>query len=343
MAERALLYELSFDQLEMWLADRGEPRFRARQVFEWAYRHNVAGFEEMTNLPAELREALAETFTVGPAEPLDVAADEEAEKLLLPMPGGGEVECVAMTMGGYASVCLSCQVGCRLGCAFCATGIGGCDRSLTAGEIILQVISLRARVGEIRNLVYMGMGEAFHNYDAVVQSIGRLTDKRGMGLSPGHITVSTAGVVPAIHRYATEGPPTELTVSLNASDQQTRDELMPGVSRWDLGDLMAACAAFSEARGGQPVTFAYVLIEGVNDRFEDAERLAVLLRAQPHHLNLIPCNEVEGKDFRAPDDQRVDAFYRRCKEHGLNVSVRRSRGQGIQAACGQLRRRARGA
>lgn len=336
-----LFYDLPFGQLKQWLAARGEPAYRAAQIFEWAYRKNARSFEEMTNLPGTLRAALAEQFTIGPAEPLAAAADKDARKLLLPLPGGGEVECVAMNMGGYSTACLSTQVGCAVGCAFCASGVGGLERNLTAGEILLQLVSLRSIEGTIRNVVFMGMGEAFHNYEAVVEAIERMTDPAAMGTSPSRITVSTCGVVPMIHRYAEEGPRTELAVSLGSAHQETRDRLMPGVARWDLGDLMAACQAFSTARHGQPVTFAYVMLAGINDQPQDIERLRRLLTPQPHHLNLIPYNETPGGEFRAPDEVTVADFYRRCQRAGLNVSVRRSRGQGIAAACGQLRRRAR--
>ena len=335
---RSLFYELSHDDLVAWLAERGEPKYRADQVFEWAYQRTAASFEEMTNLSKDLREALAADFDIGPLEPVAVAESEGAVKLLLEMPAGGQIECVAMDMDGYRTACLSSQVGCAIGCAFCASTIGGCERDLSAGEIVLQLITLRARVGAIRNVVFMGMGEAFFNYEAVVASVERMIDKRALGMSPRHITVSTAGVVPAIHRYAREGPATELTVSLNAADQELRDRLMPGVARWDLADLMMACREFSQARDGQPVTFAYVLLEGVNDGFEEALRLVRLLRPLPHHLNLSPFNEVPERPFKAPDPRRVAAFARKCKRGGLNVSIRESKGQGIQAACGQLRR-----
>jgi len=334
---KALFCDLPYDDLVAWFGERGEPRYRADQVFEWAYRRNAASFAEMTSLPKELRTALADDFQVRPLQPAAISESDEAVKLLLAMPAGGQAECVAMQMDGYRTACVSSQVGCSVGCAFCASTIGGCERDLSSGEILLELMILRARVGAIRNVVFMGMGEAFHNYEAVTESVERMMDKRAMGMSPRHITVSTAGVVPAIHRYATEGPPTKLTVSLNAADQELRDRLMPGMARWDLADLMMACSAFSQARGGQRVTFAYVLLREVNDRFEDAEKLIRLLRPLPHHLNLIPFNEVPERPFKAPDPQRVAAFARKCKEGGLNVSIRASKGQGIAAACGQLR------
>jgi len=334
-----LFYDLSLSQLKQWLATQGQPAYRAAQVFEWAYRKDARGFEEMTNLPTELRAALAGDFAFGPAEPLAAAADQDARKLLLALPGGGEVECVAMAMEDYTTACLSTQVGCAVGCTFCASGVGGCDRNLTAGEMLLQLITLRSIEGAIRNVVFMGMGEAFHNYDAVVEAIGRMIDADAMAMSPSRITVSTCGVVPMIHRYAEEGPRTELAVSLGSTHQDTRDRLMPGVARWDLADLMAACQAFSAARRGQPVTFAYVLLAGINDQPKDIERLGRLLTPQPHHLNVIPYNETPGCEFRAPDEVTIADFYRRCQRAGLEVSVRRSKGQGIAAACGQLRRR----
>lgn len=334
-----LFYDLPLSQLQQWLATASQPAYRAAQVFEWAYRKDARSFEEMTNLPKDLRANLASEFAIGPVEPLAAAADLDARKLLLPMPGGGEIECVAMEMDGYTTACLSTQVGCAIGCAFCASGVGGCERNLTAGEILLQLITLRSIEGAIRNVVFMGMGEAFHNYEAVIEAIGRMTDPLAMGMSPARITVSTCGVVPMIHRYAEEGPRTELAVSLGSAHQETRDRLMPGVARWDLADLMAACRAFSAARHGQPVTFAYVLLAGINDTSEDIERLKRLLTPQPHHLNLIPYNETPTCEFRAPDEVTIADFYRRCRRAGLNVSVRRSKGQGIAAACGQLRRR----
>ncbi len=334
-----LFYDVALNELKHWLEEHGEPSYRAAQIFEWAYQNDVRSFEDMTNLPKPLRDALAQDFSIGPYEPIAIAEDPDTHKILIAMPDGGEVECVAMGMEGYKSACLSTQVGCAVGCDFCASGIGGCDRSLTAGEILLQLISLRATQGHIRNVVFMGMGEAFHNYEAVCESIDRMTDKRAMDLSPGHITVSTCGVVPAIHRYAHEGPRTELAVSLGSADQATRDRLMPGMARWDLADLMAACYEFSQVRKGQPVTFAYVMMAGVNDQYYDVDRVVRLLKAQPHHLNLIPYNEVPGRHYMAPNEETVSTFYRRCRDEGLNVSIRRSKGREIEAACGQLRRR----
>lgn len=343
------LYELTLDDLVAWFAARGEPRFRARQVFEWAYRRNATDFYEMTNLPRELRSALAETFSLGPPPVEAVTEGGGTAKLLLALPAGGRVECVRIRMGAAYTACLSTQVGCAIRCAFCATGQTGCERNLSVGEIIAQLIALRALpsgqgddLPRVSNVVFMGMGEPFHNYEATVAAVRTLAHKRAFGMSPSRITVATAGVAPMIRRYAKDGLATELAVSLNAPDDDLRRRLMPGVARWPLEEVLAACREFSAATGGQPVTFTYVLIEGVNDLLDHARALAQLLRRQPHHLNIIPLNPVHHTDLRAPGRERTNAFVHHCRKFGLNVSLRHSKGAQIDAACGQLRARRAG-
>lgn len=339
---RKLLYELSFDDAGSWLSHQGQKPFRARQLFEWAYEKNARTFEEMTNLPADLREVLAGSFQVGPLPVLDSQRGPDAHKLLVQMPRGGEVECVAITMGNTRTACLSSQVGCDMRCVFCATGQTKCERSLESGEIIAQLITLRATGNPMRplsNVVFMGMGEPFANYDNVVRAIRLITDKRALGISPSKVTVSTAGIVPMIRKYAQEGLPTELAVSLNAPNDEIRRRLMPGVDRWSVAEIAAVCKEYSAATGGQPVTFAYVLISGVNDLLDHAYELARLLRHQPHHVNVIPLNPVGHCEMVAPDKQRTSAFVHHCRQYGLNASVRKSKGREIDGACGQLRGR----
>jgi 23S rRNA (adenine2503-C2)-methyltransferase len=352
-----LLYNLTFDELAAWMSKHGEKPFHARQVFEWAYRHNAASFEQMTNLSKQLRLDLADTFRVGPLQPTALSAGAEATKLLLDLPHekGGSVECVRIRMGNTYTACVSTQVGCNVRCAFCATGQQQCERNLSVGEILLQVISLRAKglAGEepatadepfypVSNVVFMGMGEPFHNYPGTVAAVRMLTDKRAFGMSPSRITVSTSGVVPMIRRYTQEGLPTELTISLNASNDEVRQRLMPGASKWPISEVVAACKEYSEATGGQPVTFAYVIIEGVNDLLDHTRELAKLLRRQPHHVNVIPLNPVSHANLRAPNRERINAFIHHCRQFGLNVSLRHSKGVEIDAACGQLRARRQG-
>jgi 23S rRNA (adenine2503-C2)-methyltransferase len=335
-------YSLTREQLTDWMTAHGQPAYRAKQVLEAVYRRALGDFDQMTNLPAALRVDLAEAFDLRPVAPDAVSGNEDTVKLLLSLPGGGQVECVRITMDNAATACVSSQIGCAVGCAFCATGLSVYERSLTVGEILSQVVALNRLGTRARNVVFMGMGEPFNNYANVVNAVRRLTDRDYLGLSPQRITVSTAGVVPGIHHYAADGLPTELAVSLNASTDEQRRALMPGVAKWSLAQLLEACRHFSEVHGGRPVTFAYVLLGGVNDDFDDAERLRKLLRDQPHHLNLIPWNEVGHAEFQPPGYPRVQAFLHACRRHGLNVSLRRSRGGDIEAACGQLRARRQG-
>lgn len=330
-------YELTPEQVTAWFADRGHPPYRARQVMTGVYRRGVSDFAQMTDLPAALRAELAREFDLRPVTPDRVVETSDTTKLLLSLPAGGQVECVRIAMDGAFTACVSSQIGCVVNCAFCATGHGGYERSLTPGEILAQVLAINRLGPGVRNVVFMGMGEPFHNYANVVSAVRRMVSPDLLALSPRRITVSTAGVVPAIHRYAEEGLATELAVSLNASTDEQRRQLMPGVARYPLAQLMEACQHFSAAHHGRPVTFAYVLIEGVNDTFDDAERLARLLKHQPHHLNLIPLNRVTHSALRAPAYPRLRAFLQACRRHKLNVSLRHSKGEDIEAACGQLR------
>ncbi len=336
---RMLLYDQTLEDLAGWLTNQGQQEFRARQVFEWAYQKNAASFDEMTSLARDLREVLAGSFSLGPLTATATAKTRDATKLLVALPRRGEVECVRIRMGNTDTVCVSSQVGCAVGCVFCATGQTACQRNLSHGEIISQVITLRALGGQVSNVVFMGMGEPFHNYEATVGAVRTLTDKRALGMSPSRITVSTAGVVPMIRRYAAEKLPTELTISLNAPTDALRERLMPGVARWPIAEIAAAAREYTAVTGGQPVTFSYVLIEGVNDSLDQARELAQLLRRQSHHLNIIPLNPVAHSDLQAPTRERTRAFLVHCRRFGLNASLRKSKGADIDAACGQLRGR----
>ncbi len=333
------IYDLDFDQLCEWLIAAGQPSYRARQIYEWLYKRAAASFAEMTNLPKDLRGVLTEHFAIGPLNSVAVAQGTEAQKHLVHLPAGGEVECVSIRMKGAPTFCISTQVGCNIGCVFCASTVDGCERNVTAGEIIQQVITLQLATERPGNIVFMGMGEPLFNFNNVLTAIERLTDKRAFGLSPSRIVISTAGIVPVIHRLAEMRLGVELAVSLGGSTDRQRARLMPGVARWPLEELMAACDHFTRANRGQPVTFAYVVVEDVNDSFDDARRLGKLLRGQRHHLNLIPLNPTPHCKLRPPSRDRLHAFFQECRKHGLNVSIRRSKGADINAACGQLRRR----
>jgi 23S rRNA (adenine2503-C2)-methyltransferase len=321
------------------MRDHAQPAYRAGQIFRWLYQRFALSFEEMTDLPQALREVLTASLTLPGAATVAQHQGEETLKLLLQLPDGAEIECVSIAMEGLPTFCLSTQVGCSLRCAFCASTLQGCSRNLTAGEIVAQAAILGARQGRPGNIVFMGMGEPLLNLDAVVAAIARLTDPHAFGLSPRKLSLPTVGIVPQIRKLGKLNLGVNLAVSLNASRDDQRRELMPGTARWSLAALLAACAEFTEATGGQPVTFAYVLIKGVNDFFEDADRLVALLRPLRHHLNLIPLNPVEHALLQRPSEKHIRQFAEILTKRGLNVSLRHSKGAEIEAACGQLRQR----
>lgn len=354
MTNPPLLYDLALPALQDWMREHDQPAYRAGQVYHWLYQRFALSWEEMTDLPRGLRELLADSFTLPGAEVVAEHRGEATLKLLLQFPspppppakrggqGGAapaEVECVGIAMPGLPTFCLSTQVGCSMRCAFCASTLQGCARNLSAGEILAQAAMLGARQGRPGNVVFMGMGEPLLNLDHVLAAVARLTDPHGFGLSARKITVPTVGIVPQIRRLGRLNLGVNLAVSLNASRDEQRRELMPGAARWNLKELLAACADFTAATGGQPVTFAYVLIKGVNDFFEDADRLVALLRPLRHHLNLIPFNPVEHALLQRPSEKHTRQFAQILQKRGLNVSIRHSKGTEIEAACGQLRQR----
>ncbi len=331
-----LFYELNYRQLVQWLAARGERRYRADQVFQWVYHRGVTDFTQMTNVPSPLRQALAAQFTLTWPRIMK-STGQPTTKHLLEYPDGVRVECVSIPMDSYYTFCLSSQVGCAMGCRFCASAQGGLQRNLTAGEIVGQALAVQRLIGRPRNLVFMGMGEPLANLDNVVTAIKRLTDTHILGLSPRHITVSTAGLVPGIYRLADMDLRVELAVSLNAVTDSQRRELMPGAARWSIAQLLAACRYLTQKTEGQPVTFEYVLMAGINDSLEEADRLARLVGDLRHHVNLIPFNPVNHADFRRPTPKHVEQFCTQLRHQGINASVRYSKGTEVAAACGQLR------
>lgn len=333
-----LFYELSHQQLVQWLADCGEPPYRADQIFEWVYHHGAADFAKMTTLSHTLQQALAGRFQLD-CPRIVKSTGQPTTKYLLEYPDEVQVECVSIPMDNYYTFCLSSQVGCAMGCLFCASALGSLGRNLTTGEIVGQQVAVQRVTHKPRNIVLMGVGEPLANLDNVVAAIRRFTDPHTLDLSPGHITVSTAGLVPGIRRLADMNLGVELAVSLNAVTDCQRQELMPGAARWSITELLAACQYFTRVTGGQPVTFEYVLMADVNDSLEQASRLAELVSDLRHHVNIIPFNAVRHANFRRPTPKRVDRFCVQLRQKGINASVRYSKGTEIDAACGQLRQR----
>lgn len=323
------------------LAERlGEPRYRGRQVARWLYAHGAESLDQMTDLPLAFRDRLAGAARITRADVrrTQEAPDGSATKHLVAFDDGRTVECVRMRFeDGRRSACISTQAGCAMGCGFCATGLGGFARNLSAGEILAQFLLIRS-LGQTRisHVVFMGMGEPLANYEATVRAIRILAAPYGMGVGTRRITVSTVGLVPQIRRLAAERLPITLAVSLHAATDSLRDRLVPVNRRYPLADLMAACRAYTDT-SGRRLTFEYVLIDGVNDGAGDAQALVRLTRNLRCHVNVIPLNPVAGIPFVRSPLASVRAFERVLRSAGVPVTVRIERGAEIQAACGQLK------
>jgi len=333
------LAELELGELEQALEAMGRPRFNARQLYRWVHRRGVTDFGAMTDLALELRGELAETFSVTTPEVVrtDVSSDGTA-KFLLKLADAMLIESVFIPDTPSMTFCVSTQVGCAMQCAFCLTGKMGFGRNLTAGEIAGQVHVLARELGMFEkpfNIVLMGMGEPLHNYDATMKALRILHDPHGLSMSPRRMTLSTVGVLPALERLASEPLMPNLAISLHATTEETRDRLVPVNRKYNLEDLLNACRRFPLKKRSR-ITFEYVMLAGVNDSPTDARRLVKLMHGIRSKINLLPLNEAVGIDFRRPEDARVNEFARILAESGLTVSVRKSRGRDIRAACGQL-------
>ena len=339
-------FSLDRPALEQAMAEMGQPRFRADQVWGWVYRQSVDSFEAMTNLPALLRRRLSELYTLTPATVASSQTDEPSQtrKDLLRLADSETIECVLMREPHGHTACLSTQVGCSMGCSICATGQAGFRRDLTPAEIVFQVVHFnrqlarlpeepRARVG---NVVFMGMGEPLLNYQATMAAIARLCDPYGLAMNPRNITVSTVGLPERILALAREPLPLRLAVSLHSPDQEVRQRILPKAGRVPIHELIQACEAYADSHN-QRITFEYALIRGVNDSEADARRLVRLIGSLPAHVNLIPLNPTPGSAFQPSTPRATQAFQEVLKRSRIPCTVRHSRGIAIQAGCGQLR------
>ncbi len=342
---RLTVLGLEREELAAWLAGLGAPSYRAGQIMRWVYRKGARTFAEMTDLPEDLREALSRAAVIGRPEVAAVQreTDGSTAKLLLRLADGETVETVLLRHDYGVSVCVSSQVGCAMGCRFCASTRGGLVRNLTAGEMLGQVLEAQEAAGEGRRVshaVVMGTGEPLANLEAVLRFLRLLHARDGLGMSYRNMTVSTAGLVPEMGRLAEEKLPLTLAVSLHAPNDRLRSRLMPVNRRYSLSQLIPACDAYARTTGRR-VTFEYALIAGVNDGPEEARELTRLLQGLLCHVNLIPLNEVPESGFERSSPGRVEQFRSILAEAGIPVTVRREMGTEIEAACGQLRRRAR--
>lgn len=327
-------------ELSSLLEQMGQPRYRAKQLFKWLQR-GVGSYDEMTDLPKNLREKLAaECYISAPKIVSRLCSSlDETKKYLIEMHDGELVEAVLMKyIHGY-SVCISTQVGCKMGCVFCATGRSGFSRNLTASEMLGQITAIRDRE-EIRisNVVLMGMGEPLDNYDNVLRFLELLSDQDGVCIGQRHVSVSTCGIVDRIEQLIPLRPQFTLSVSLHAPNDRIRDTMMPVNKRWNVQKLLDACRRYADATGRR-ISFEYSLVAGQNDSDECARELASRLRGMLCHVNLIPVNTVDGTGCHEPDKGRVKSFCDRLNNSGITATVRRTLGSDINASCGQLRRR----
>lgn len=338
--ERIDLQGLDEQELTALVTGMGEPPYRARQIMHWLYRRCEADMSRMSDLPKAFRERLAAVAYVGrPAVEMVQTAGDGTRKYLLRLADGVHIEAVLIPDGPRLTACLSSQAGCGIGCAFCATAIGGLVRNLTASEIVGQLLVMQSdSPRRITHVVMMGMGEPLANYRAVLRAIRLMVDPKGVGLGQRHITVSTSGVVPGILRLADEGLQIGLAVSLHAPNDALRSQLVPLNKKYPLAELLAACREYV-ARTRRRITFEYVLIDGVNDGDGHAAELGRLLAGLLCHVNLIPLNPVPELGLRRPPRERIARFAKLARQAGLAVTVRKEMGVEIDAACGQLRRR----
>jgi 23S rRNA (adenine2503-C2)-methyltransferase len=333
-------------ELEQALAAIGSPRFHARQIYQWIHKRGVTDFELMSDISRDLRARLAARFTV--ATPQVIRKEESADgttKLLLRLGDGKQIEsvCIPENSSGTRDAqrltfCLSTQVGCAMRCAFCLTGRMGIDRNLTAGEIVGQVRVLCRELDALDSrftIVLMGMGEPLHNYDETMKALRMLADEHGLAVSPRRVTLSTVGVLPALERLATEPLMPNLAISLHSTTEAQRDLLVPINRKYGIEELLDACRRFPLKRR-ERITFEYVMLAGVNDTPGDAGRLVRLLHGIKAKVNLLPLNEAAGIPFTRPSDAAVNQFAKILADRGITVSVRKSRGRDIRAACGQL-------
>ena len=332
---------LSLEELQREMEQMGEKKFRSAQLYEWIHKKLARDFSEMTNLSLSLREKCREHFDLATLHSVQVQESKAdgTKKYLFELPDGNTVESVWMRYHHGNSVCISSQVGCRMGCRFCASTLGGLVRNLSAGEMLDQIYAVTLLTGErVSNVVVMGIGEPFDNMENLLKFIRMLTDERGQHISQRGITVSTCGLVPNIKKLAEEELQITLALSLHGVTDEKRKKLMPIAERYSISELMDACRYYFE-RTSRRITFEYALAGGVNDTEEDAEGLIMLARFVHAHVNLIPINPVEERDYVPSAREAVRAFQAKLLQAGVNVTLRREMGRDIDGACGQLRRK----
>lgn len=333
------ILDYNLEEISVWMKENGESSFRAKQIFSWIYK-NVWEFDDMKNLPKSLIEKMKENFYIGVPEVVEEYEStlDGTKKILFAFKDGNIIESVIMKYKYGNSICISTQIGCRMGCKFCASTLEGRVRNLTAGEILSEVIVAQKVLGErISNIVLMGSGEPLDNYENVTKFLDLVNADYGLNIGQRHITLSTCGIVPKIYELADKGYSITLAISLHAFSDEKRRQIMPIANKYSIKEILEACDYYFE-KTGRRITFEYSLVSGVNDGKEDARSLAKLLKGRQCHINLIPVNEIKENTLKRPSKKTIEEFEKIVSEHGLDVTVRREMGNDINAACGQLRR-----
>jgi hypothetical protein len=331
---------LEISELEKFILEIGEAKFRAKQIYEWLHKKLVLNFDEMSNLSLSMKgklKTLAHITSIK-EELVRISKLDDTRKYLFELEDGNIIESVLMKYKHGNSVCISSQVGCRMGCTFCASTIDGLVRNLTAAEMLDQVYSIQKSLGErISNIVIMGSGEPMDNYDNIVKFVRLITSSDGLNISQRNITISTCGIVPRMRKLAEEGLQVTLALSLHAPNDEIRRNLMPIAKTYSIEDILSACSYYFE-KTGRRVSYEYSLVRGVNDNKEEAKRLIELLKHMKGHINLIPVNPIEERDYKESSKKAIYEFKNELERNGLNVTIRREMGRDIDGACGQLRR-----
>ena len=341
MTEKIDIKSMNLTELTAYVTESGEKPFRAKQLYQWLHVKQVYAFDDMTNLSKAFREKLNEVsfITDLKQEQVQISQIDGTRKYLFLLEDGNVIESVLMRYKHGNSVCISSQVGCRMGCRFCASTLDGLVRGLRPSEMIDQIYKIGQDIGErISNVVVMGTGEPMDNYDNLLKFITLLTDENGLNISQRNLTVSTCGIVPRMRQLADEKLSITLALSLHASNQKKRLELMPVANKYDIHDVIDACKYYFD-QTGRRVTFEYSLVGGVNDTDEDARELSQLIHGMNCHVNLIPVNPIKERDYVQSNAAVIAAFKNKLEKNGINVTVRREMGRDIDGACGQLRKR----
>ena len=339
--EKKDIASYSFEELQEEMLAIGEKGFRSRQIYSWIHEKLVDDFEEMTNLPKTLRQKLESAYEIRRVEmeKRQISKIDGTNKFLFCLKDGNMVESVLMKYKHGNSVCISSQVGCRMGCRFCASTLDGLERNLTPSEMLRQVYQIQKITGErVSNIVIMGTGEPLDNYDNFLKFIHMVSDEHGLNISQRNITASTCGIVPNIRRLAEEKLQITLALSVHGSNQEKRRSLMPVANKYELHEVLEACDYYFE-KTGRRITFEYSLVHGVNDTPEDAKELMGILKDRNCHLNLIPVNPIKERNYEKPDKKSAENFKNKLEKNGINVTIRREMGSDIDGACGQLRRK----